>query len=67
MVVPVFITSCQVSEKLKIGPVNIQVIIVSKASKKVQNEPAALLTFCENFLNISAADIVVSIKLKVKS
>jgi len=39
MVVPVLITSCQVSEKPKIGPETIQTTIVATASRKVIGRP----------------------------
>src|SRR5687768_9714823 len=43
MVVPVLITSCQVSEKLKIGPVIAQTIINSMAVRKAMGVPVALV------------------------
>ncbi len=42
IVVPVFITSCQVSDKPKIGPVTIQTAITPAASRKAQGQPHCL-------------------------
>src|SRR5262245_29662512 len=41
MVVPVLMTSCQVSEKPKIGPVTAQATITATAIMKAQGEPTA--------------------------
>lgn len=48
MVVPVLMTSCQVSEKLKKGPVSAQARTIQKAHKKAVVLPAALLTQLAN-------------------
>jgi len=50
MVVPVFITNCHVSEKLKIGPVMPQIRITKKAIIKAQGVPVALVTIVEKLL-----------------
>jgi hypothetical protein len=48
IVVPVLMTSCQVSEKLKIGPVINQTIIMAKAIMKAFDVPVACVAFCES-------------------
>ncbi len=50
MVVPVLITSCQVSENLKIGPVMAHIIITSKAIINAAGLPVAFVTTFENLL-----------------
>lgn len=42
MVVPVFITSCQVSEKPNSGPVIIHTIIIATAKIKAMGEPTVI-------------------------
>ena len=49
MVVPVLITSCQVSEKLKIGPAISHAIMTQKAMIKADVLPVALVTAEEIF------------------
>ena len=51
MVVPVLITSCQVSENLNIGPVIPQIITMSIAVIKAMGEPVALVTLLASFWN----------------
>lgn len=51
MVVPVLITSCQVSENLNIGPVIPQTIIINAAVIKAMGEPVALVTLLASFWN----------------
>lgn len=53
MVVPVFIKSCQVLEKLKIGPENAQAMMTKKAIINAQALPAAFAVFVANFLKAS--------------
>ena len=48
MVVPVFITSCQVSENLNNGPVIAQTIITAKALINAAGEPVACVITAEN-------------------
>ncbi len=48
IVVPVLIISCQVSEKLKIGPVIAQTMMMVTARKNAHPEPTTLRNFgCE--------------------
>ena len=51
MVVPVLITSCQLSEKLKIGPVTPQAITTSSATMKAQCDPTPAATAQEKRRN----------------
>ena len=51
MVVPVFITSCQVSEKLKSGPVMAQITTMRKAMIEAAGLPASRVTNVEVVLN----------------
>ena len=51
MVVPVFITNCQVSEKLKTGPVMIHIIITRKAMIKAAVLPDAFVAIMDIFSN----------------
>jgi len=44
IVVPVFMTSCQVSEKLNIGPDIAQIIMTRKAPMNVEGFPVAFVT-----------------------
>ena len=48
----VLITSCQVSEKLNIGPLKAQKIIKNKANKKAFGEPTAFETLPAILWNI---------------
>ena len=48
IVVPVLITNCQVSENLKTGPDNAQIIITKKAIMNAHGLPVALVTFAAN-------------------
>jgi hypothetical protein len=47
-VVPVFATSCQVSEKPRNGPVQAHAAITTHAPQKAHGEPAARATVAEN-------------------
>src|ERR1044072_1907248 len=47
MVVPVLMTNCHVSEKLKSGPLTIQITITSKASMKAVEVPVASVALRE--------------------
>lgn len=51
MVVLVFITNCQVSEKPNIGPTAPQITIIQKAVTKAVGEPVKWITAVENLLN----------------
>ena len=51
MVVPVLITSCQVSEKPNIGPDIAQTKITVKAVIKARGEPVVLVTLFDIFWN----------------
>jgi hypothetical protein len=51
MVVPVLITSCQVSENPNIGPVTAQMITMVKAVIKAIGEPVAFVTLFDIFPN----------------
>src|SRR6187402_2094878 len=53
MVVPVLMTSCQVSEKPNTGPVAAQITITSRAAEKVQKLPAAWLVLPATLANSS--------------
>ena len=53
MVVKVLIKSCQVFEKLNMGPVRSHTIIIVRASIKACGLPAKVETFTANFLNHS--------------
>src|SRR5262245_37186242 len=53
MVVPVLITSCQVSEYLKIGPVTAQTMMMRTARMNAQADPTIVEVLCANFLNSS--------------
>jgi hypothetical protein len=53
MVVAVLITSCQVSEKPKIGPVTAHANKTAKDSTKAQGDPTISETLWENFRNNS--------------
>src|SRR3954470_13169166 len=53
MVVPVLITSCHVSEKLKIGPVTAQTTMISAASRNAHGDPADVAMVAANLRNIS--------------
>jgi len=48
MVVPVFITNCQVSEYLNMGPLTAQTIMTIIASKKAAELPVAAVAQFEN-------------------
>ncbi len=53
MVVPVLITSCQVSEKLKNGPVTTHATMIARAKTNTQARPASrdvTVASCENSL-----------------
>lgn len=50
MVVPVFMTSCQVSEKPNTGPVTAHMIITTKAIIKAAGFPVAFVTILEKLL-----------------
>lgn len=52
MVVPVFITSCHVSENPKSGPVTAQTITIVRAIKNALADPVAADILFANFLNI---------------
>jgi hypothetical protein len=49
IVVPVFITSCQVSEKSNKGPQAAQITTISKAIEKAYELPAQDVIVVENF------------------
>ncbi len=49
IVVPVLITSCQVSEKPNSGPVAAQTTTTSAAVRNAQGDPTALEVRCEIF------------------
>ena len=51
IVVPVFMTSCQVSEKPNKGPVIPQTTIIANAIIKADGLPVARVTFVENASN----------------
>ena len=51
MVVAVLITSCQVSEKWKIGPKTAQITIASRAIRKAHEVPTALQSHCAQARN----------------
>lgn len=52
MVVPVLITSCQVSENPNAGPVTAQIIMMNTATLKAMAEPAINETLAEILRNI---------------
>jgi hypothetical protein len=52
MVVPVFTTSCQVSEKLKTGPVTAQMMMIKQAARKVTGWPALVAIHAAIRVNI---------------
>ena len=54
MVVPVFITSCQVLEKLNNGPVHAQMMTMKKAMKLACALPAAWVTKAEKRVYVRA-------------
>jgi hypothetical protein len=49
MVVPVLMTSCQVSEKRNMGPVTAQPMMTRHAAKNTQGEPVNSEAACANF------------------
>lgn len=51
MVVPVFITNCQVSEKLNTGPVTIHIIMIRNAMIKAAVLPDALVAIMDILSN----------------
>jgi predicted component of type VI protein secretion system len=58
IVVPVLITSCQVSEKLKSGPVTAHATMIATAKVNTQARPASrdvTVAICENSLLIRVA------------
>lgn len=59
MVVPVLMTSCQVSEKWKTGPVIAQTIMTKNASMKAKGEPVAFVTVVENLSNFAVKEVEV--------
>ncbi len=69
MVVPVFITNCQVSLKPKIGPVTAHTIITSPARAKVTGRPAMCavhLAKCVNQETGLLGDIILLILHKTR-
>ena len=60
IVVPVFITNCHVSEKSKMGPVTIQIIITNKAIMKAYVVPENFVAFCAIFSKKSSFDLLFS-------
>ena len=52
MVVPVLMTSCQVSENLKIGPVMAQITTMRTHRAKVTGRPAAVATTLAAWLKV---------------
>lgn len=57
-VVPVLMTSCQVSEYPKIGPVIIQIRMVRKANRNAVDEPVTCVAFEANRSNGPAFGLV---------
>ena len=64
MVVPVLITSCQVSLKPNTGPVMPQITTIATAARKVHGEPVAVAAFLAIVLNRLRAFIVVVCPLR---
>jgi len=63
MVVPVFITSCQVLEKPKKGPVTNQIRIIENANIKALVVPVKTVAECDNLSKMDGLSILTSFRI----